>query len=133
MTRCVIRGTVWDETTFERPDIHGDLLSLPSSYSCALADNFRLDDRALFCCDGTLVTDSQPFGRPDSGHRSSPWFKTALRLHTVDSARDRYRIFAASEWERIHASPPTSWIDDEGHMHEQPRPANPYAAETIST
>jgi hypothetical protein len=54
-----------------------------------LVDNFRLDDRPLFCCDGELEADSRPFGRPDSGHRTSPWFRTALKLHSVKGARDR--------------------------------------------
>jgi hypothetical protein len=94
-----------------------------------LADNFRLDDRAIFCCDGNLEADSRPFGRPDSGHRNSPWFRAPLRLHSVNSARDRYRAWAAVEWERIHASPPTQWLGDDGQMHEQPRPTNPYKAE----
>ena len=94
----------------------------------SLGDNFRLDDRAIWCADGpNLEADSKPFRRPDSGHRTSPWFRTALKLHSVDSARDRYRQWAAVEWERINASPPTQWLGDDGQMHEQPRPANPYA------
>ena len=93
-----------------------------------LGDGFRLDDRAIWCTDGNLEADSRPFGRPDAGHRSSPWFRTALRLHSVDSARDRYRVWAAGEWERINAGPPTQWLGDDGQAHEQPRPANPYKA-----
>ena len=92
------------------------------------ADNFRLEDRAIFCTDGPgLEADSAVFKRPDQGHRTSPWFKVALRLHTVDSARDRYRAWAASEWERLHAGPVTSWLDEHGNLHEMPRPTNPYA------
>jgi hypothetical protein len=93
----------------------------------ALADNYKLDDRALWCADGQLVSDSHPFGRPDQGHRTSPWFRVPLRLHTVASARDRYRQFAASEFDRIHGGQQAKWIDAAGTMHEQPRPTNPYA------
>jgi hypothetical protein len=64
----------------------------------ALADNFRLEDRAIWCTDRpSLEAASAAFRRPDSGHRNSPWFKTALKLHSVDSARDRYRAWAAVE------------------------------------
>ena len=98
-----------------------------------LADNFRLDDRPLFCCDGELEADSRPFGRPDSGHRTSPWFRTALKLHSVKGARDRYRGWAAVEWERINAGPTTSWLGDDGQMHEQPRPENPFKAKESVT
>ena len=95
-----------------------------------LADNFRVSDVALFCCDGpNLPLDSQPFGRPDAGHRDSPLFKTSLRLHTVDEARARYRAFAASEWERQHAGPTGGYLDDHGEYHEFKRPVNPYADE----
>jgi hypothetical protein len=66
----------------------------------ANADNFRLDDRAIVCTDGNLETVSAAFKRPDQGHRTSPWFKVPLKLHTVDSMRDRYRVWAAAEWER---------------------------------
>ena len=70
-------------------------------------DGFRLNDRAIFCCAGELESDSRPFGLPDRGHRTSPWFKTPLRLHTVESARDRYRQWAASEWDRNNSGPTT--------------------------
>jgi len=44
----------------------------------ALADNFRLEDRAIWCTDRpSLEAASAAFRRPDSGHRNSPWFKTA--------------------------------------------------------
>ena len=35
-----------------------------------------LDDRALMCCDGGLLADSSLFRRPDTGHRTSPFFRT---------------------------------------------------------
>ena len=69
----------------------------------ANGDNFHLDDRAIFATDGPrLELDSAAFKRPDQGHRTSPWFKLPLRLHTVEGARDRYRQWASGEWERIH-------------------------------
>ena len=93
----------------------------------SLGDGYKLDDRAMWCCDGELVTDSHPFHRPSGGHRASPWFWLPLRLHTVASARDRYRQSACNEWERLHAGPVTSWLDSDGKAHEMPRPVNPYA------
>jgi hypothetical protein len=61
-----------------------------------LADNGRVDDRALACTDGPPLRDSALFGRPDQGHRSSPFFRLPLRLHTI------------------------------AEMHENPVPENPY-------
>jgi hypothetical protein len=95
----------------------------------SLGDNFRLDGRAIWCCDGpSLEGDSKPFGRPDSGHRTSPWFRTPLRLHTVDSARDRYRQWASSEWERLHSGPGVQYLGEDRQMHDMPKQVNPYAA-----
>ena len=56
-----------------------------------------LDDRALMTCDGGLLADSSLFRRPDTGHRSSPFFKTTLRLHTIVSAQARHDQWAADE------------------------------------
>ena len=99
----------------------------------ALGDGFGLDDRAIFCCDGELVTDSQPFGRPDRGHRDSPWFKVSLRLHTMDSARDWYRQSTASEWERLHAGPVTRWLGEDGRPKRCSRRASDELVLTVST
>lgn len=103
----------------------GGRFPLITEYS--LGDNFRLDDKAILATNGDLVADSSPFGRPDQGHRSSPWFKVPLKLHTVASAQDRYRAWAASEFDRIHSSPATQWLDEHGQAHEMPKPTNPYA------
>ena len=42
-----------------------------------------LDDRALLACNGGLLSDSALFRRPDTGHRTSPFFRTTLRLHSI--------------------------------------------------
>ena len=56
----------------------------------AQGDGFRLDDRAIWCCDGdNIAIDSAPFMRPDRGHRASPWFKTCrcITCTTTSPAR----------------------------------------------
>ena len=63
----------------------------------ALGDGFRLDDRAIVATDGPLESDSAVFRHPDQGHRTSPWFRLPLRLHSIDSARERYRQWAAPD------------------------------------
>ena len=102
-----------------------------------LGDGFRLEDRALFCTNGpNLEADSAAFRRPGT-HRTSPWFRLPVRLHTVDSARDRYRDRQRSSgggsWERQHAGPVASVLDANGQMHELPRPKNPYRAKAPVT
>ena len=97
----------------------------PAVSEYALADNYRLDDRAVIATGGPLETDSAVFRRPNQGHRTSPWCRVPLRLHSVESAQARYNVWAASEWDRQHAGPVASWIDDKGHAHEQPRTVNP--------
>ena len=68
-------------------------------------DNFRTDDRALFCCNGpNLETDSVPFLRlgPGQEHRRSPWYQVPLRLNSVSEAAERYRQWCESQWEAQH-------------------------------
>ena len=91
------------------------IAAIASQFGCRMAkfpliseyansDGFRLDDRAIVATDGpNLEADSALFKAPDQGHRSSPFFRLPLRLHTVASMRNRYRIWAASEWERTHS------------------------------
>jgi hypothetical protein len=94
-----------------------------------LGDNFRIDDRALMCCDSpNLEADSAVFRRPDQGHRTSPWFKLPLKLHTVASAQARYDEWASGQWEQLYSGPVESWVDERGRAHEKPRPQNPFRA-----
>ena len=65
-------------------------------------DNFRTDDRALFCCCGGLVTDSAPFLAIDRGHRQSAWMAVPLRLNSVAQAKERYRAWCEGEWDKVH-------------------------------
>lgn len=69
----------------------------------SLADGFRLEDRALFATDGGLEVDSGVFRQPDRGHRTSPYFRLPLKLHSVESAQARYNAWANGQWERLHA------------------------------
>ncbi len=85
----------------------------------ANADNFRLVDSAIMCCDGpSLEHDSAPFSRPDAGHRSSPWFTVPLKLHSIESAQARYNRWAADQWDAQHSGPRGGWIGADGLMHE---------------
>ena len=99
----------------------------------ANADGSLLEDRAICCTAGDLVSDSALFRRPDEGHRDSPWFRTKLELHSVDSARARYEVWAADEWDRAHSGPTESWINEQGKGHQKPKPRNPFRQEAAAT
>jgi len=100
----------------------------PQITEYSLAENARVDDRALMCCDGSLIADSWLFGRPDpAGHRTSPFFKTALRLHSIAEAQSRYDEFGAVAFDKVHSGPRGGFIDPTtGQMVEDPRPENPF-------
>ena len=98
----------------------------PQITEAAHAENHTLEDSAIWCADGSLVGASAAFRRPGSG-RHSPWASVPLRLQTLDSARERYREFAAAQWEAQHSGPTGGWLDEHGEYHETPHPANPYA------
>jgi hypothetical protein len=102
--------------------------NFPQITEYALGDGFRLEDRALLCTDGPIEADSAVYRQPDRGHRTSPWFRLPLKLHSIDSARDRYRDWASSEFDRLHSGPTESWVDEKGNAHQKPRPKNPYRA-----
>jgi hypothetical protein len=104
------------------------LAQFPQIVEYSLAENACVDDRALMCCEGSLIADSWLFGRPDpAGHRSSPFFKTALKLHTIAEAQERYNEFAAIEFDKVHSGPRGGWIDPAtGQMYEDPAPENPF-------
>jgi hypothetical protein len=90
-------------------------------------DNFRLHDLALLCTSGPLIADSALFSTPDRGHRTSPWARTALQLHSIESARARYNAWAADEVDAVNSSRPRGgWIDEHGRMHQDPVPPNPF-------
>jgi hypothetical protein len=89
-----------------------------------------LDDRALMVCDGGLLADSSLFRRPDTGHRSSPFFRTGLRLHTVAEAQHRHDEWAAGEHDRIHRDRPRGGrIGDDGTVIYDEVPPNPFRRE----
>jgi hypothetical protein len=104
----------------------------PQIVEYSLAENGKVDDRALFCCDGSLIADSWMFGRPDQGHRSSPFFRTTLQLHSIAEAQARYYEFAAVEFDKVHSGPSGGWIGEDGQMHEDPKPENPYRATVLT-
>ena len=100
--------------------------NFPLITEAAHAENHLIEDSAIWCADGSLVADSAAFRRPGT-HRRSPWANVSLRLHSLDSARERYREFARTEWEQQFSGPRGGWIDDDGKMHEHPPLPNPYA------
>jgi hypothetical protein len=83
--------------------------------------------------DGGLQADSAHFQRPDQGHRSSPLFKVPLRLHSIESARARYRAWAADQFDRLNNRDLGGWIDQEtGQVHKHPIPRTRTAKRRIS-
>jgi hypothetical protein len=105
----------------------------PMIVEYAGGDGHTLDDTAIMVADGGLQADSVHFQRPDQGHRSSPLFKVQLRLHSIESARARYRAWAADQFDRLNNRDLGGWIDQEtGQVHKHPIPKNPYR-ETANT
>jgi hypothetical protein len=105
--------------------------SFPQITEYAPGENFRLDDRAIMCTAGPLVIDSALFGRPDQGHRTSPWARTTLKLHSIAEAQQRYNDWAAEEFDKVHSGPRGGWIDQNGQVHQHPAPENPYRTTTL--
>jgi hypothetical protein len=107
--------------------------SFPQITEFALGENARLDDRAIMCTAGPLVVDSALFGRPDQGHRTSPWARTSLRLHSIAEAQARYNEWAAEEFDKVHSGPRGGWVDQNGQVHQHPAPENPYRTKASVT
>jgi hypothetical protein len=107
--------------------------SFPQISEYTQGEGGRLDDRAILTTDGSLVLDSGLFQRPDQGHRTSPWFRTSLRLHSIESAQERYNDWAASEFDRVNAGARGGWLDQAtGQVHPHPAPVNPYRRVKVS-
>jgi hypothetical protein len=102
--------------------------NFPQIREYAPGENFRLDDRALTCTSGELTTDSALFARPDTGHRTSPFFRVGgLKLHTIGEMQARYNAWAATEFDKINSGRRGGWLDTAtGQIHEHPAPKNPY-------
>ena len=103
----------------------------PQIVEYANADNFRLTDSAIMYTDGPLETDPALFQRPDQGHRTSPWFRTALKLHSIESARERYNEWAADQFDAAHSGPRGGRLID-GQVVPDPVPPNPYRATKLA-
>ena len=69
---------------------------------------------------GELVSDSSLFGQPGGDDRTSPFFKTTLKLWTIAEAQARHDAWAAGEFDRIHGGQRGGYIDESGIMHEGP-------------
>jgi hypothetical protein len=96
-----------------------------------LADNFKIDDRALAVTSGGLVADSALFAQADPrGHTTSPFYRCGgLRLHSIEEMQARYNEFAASEHDRIHGGQRGGHIGEDGQVHIDPVPPNPFRHE----
>ena len=90
-------------------------------------ENFRLVDAAIMCTDGSLLVESSWFQSPNQGHRTSPWARCTLKLHSIASATARYNEFAAGEFDRINDRDLGGRLDlATGVVTPHPRPKNPY-------
>jgi hypothetical protein len=108
--------------------------SFPQITEYAQGEGGRLDDRAIMATAGPIMHDSALFQRPDQGHRTSPWFRTNLKLHTIESARERYNAWAAEQFDAVHSGPRGGWLDQAtGQVHPHPAPVNPYRKQKVST
>ena len=96
-------------------------------------DNYKTDDVALFCGSGGLETDSAPFLRQQGRHRNSPWFAIPLKLNSVAQAKERYRLWAASQWEAQHPDPVVRYTNPEDGSVAEKTLVNPFRREEIST
>jgi hypothetical protein len=107
--------------------------NFPQITEYAQGEGGRLADQAIMVTDGPLVTDSALFQRPDQGHRSSPWFRTSLKLHSIESARERYNDWAADEFDAVNSGPRGGRLDMKtGQVIRDPVPKNPYRREEAS-
>ena len=99
----------------------------PQLREYAGGENFRLVDAAIMCCNGSLLGESAWFQAPDRGHKTSPWFRAQLKLHSIASATARYNEFAAGEFDRLNDRDLGGRLDPlTGQITPHPRPVNPY-------
>jgi len=98
------------------------------------ADNHLIEDVAVMATAGWLTSDSAELRKPDPhGHKSSPYYRLQLHLHSIGSAATRYQAWCASEWDRVNGDRPmASQIDEHGVAHELPRPKNPYREQEVA-
>lgn len=96
------------------------------------ADNHLIESVAVMCTNGYLPQDSAEFRRPDPhGHKSSPYYRLQLKLHSISEAQSRYATWCAGEWDRLHGDrDPGGYIDpDTRQVVSHPRPVNPFREE----
>jgi hypothetical protein len=97
---------------------------------CAGGDMYKLHDTAIWCCSGDLEADSAYFHRPGS-HRASPWCRTKLELHTVDSAKERYRAWCEIGWDKTHYTRTVQFQKPDGTVGEFEL-KNPFKAKELA-
>jgi hypothetical protein len=49
--------------------------------------------------------------------------------HTISEMKERYRIFAESEFDAVNSHARGGWIGEDGEVHEFAAPKNPYRRE----
>lgn len=95
----------------------------------SLADNYKIHDYAVAATSGGLVADSSLFARPDRGHVISPFYRCGgLKLHAVEEMQQRYDEFAAGEYDRVYGGQRGGHVGEDGVVHTDPVPENPYKA-----
>ena len=72
---------------------------------------------------------SSSFARPDRGHVISPFYRCGgLKLHAVEEMQQRYDEFAAGEYDRVYGGQRGGHVGEDGVVHTDPVPENPYKA-----
>ncbi|HEX7428239.1 MAG TPA: hypothetical protein VF328_15200 [Mycobacterium sp.] len=58
---------------------------------------------------------------------TSPYFRVGgLKLHSIAEMQARYDEFAAAEFDRVHSGLRGGYIGEDGRVHEDVVPINPY-------
>jgi hypothetical protein len=90
-----------------------------------------LHDTATMCTDSPLLQSCAEFQKPSPAGdvRSSPWLKVSAHLHSVDSARERLRVWAEAAWADEEAQHPRGGRLINGIIVDDPARPNPFTRE----
>jgi hypothetical protein len=106
------------------------LLPDPRSVAPTLSCGW-LHDIAVMCTDSPLLASCAQFQRPApvGDVRSSPWLKISPHLHSVDSARERLRVWSEAAWADEEAQRPRGGRLIDGVIVDDPPRPNPFTRE----
>jgi hypothetical protein len=90
-----------------------------------------LHDVATMCTDSPLITACAEFQKPAplNDIHASPWLKVSPHLHTIESARERLRVWAEAAWADEEAQRPRGGRLINGVIVDDPPRCNPFARE----